>query len=225
MGGGYVEYQVPSRDSQTVLDVVTWIQRNLEPKLSYRFACRVGMCGTCGMMVNGKPRWTCRTHVKEVIDGSSLKIGPLKNLPVIKDLACDMSEFFHKWTKADGAFHPSLTRLDEIEPISPNSPDRQAADAGIECINCAVCHASCDTVEMNPEYLGPAVLNRAWTLVNDQRDGGNPARLRAVSGSGGCHNCHSQQSCQEYCPNLLNPTRSIAGLKRATAKVVLKGEI
>ena len=67
--GAFSDYQVPRQNSQTVLDVVTYIQRHLEPSLSYRFACRVGMCGSCAMTVNGKARWTCRTHVAKVVDG------------------------------------------------------------------------------------------------------------------------------------------------------------
>ncbi len=224
-GGSYVRYDVPRQDSQTILDVVTWIQRNLEPRLAYRFACRVGMCGSCAMMVNGKPRWTCRTHVRKVLDRNSIEIAPLRNLPVIKDLVADMTEFFGKWIKAEGRFHPTATRQDGIAPVLPSSPERQAASAGIECINCAVCYAACDVVELNPKYLGPAALNRAWTLVNDERDGGRKARLQAVAGDAGCHNCHSQQGCMTYCPNDLNPTLSIAGLKRVTARAALKGEI
>lgn len=224
-GGGFIHYQVPRQDSQTVLDVVTWIQRHQEPSLTYRFACRVGMCGSCAMMVNGKPRWTCRTHVRKVLDGNRMTIAPLRNLPVIKDLATDMTEFFDKWGKAEGRFHPTKTRDDGIEPVRPESPRRRLASAGIECINCAVCYAACDVVEKNPDYLGPAALNRAWTLVNDERDGGRKVRLRAVSGGGGCHNCHSQQGCTAHCPNELNPTESIAGLKRETAMALLKGEL
>jgi len=224
-GGSYHQYDVPRQESQTILDVVTWIQRHADPTLTYRFACRVGMCGSCAMMVNGKPRWTCRTHVKRVLIGDRIEIGPLRNLPVIKDLATDMTEFFDKWTRAEGRFHPTQTRDDEIVPVKPDSPERLAASAGIECINCGVCYAACDTVEKNSAYLGPAALNRAWTLVNDERDGGREVRLKAVSGEGGCHNCHSQQGCLSYCPNELNPTLSIAGLKRTTARAALKGEI
>ncbi len=224
-GGAFVQYDVPRRQSQTVLDVVTWIQRNLDPKLTYRFACRVGMCGSCAMMVNGKPRWTCRTHVERVLAGNRIEIAPLRNLPVIKDLVTDMTDFFDKWTAAEGRFHPTATRDDGIAPVLPSTPERQAASAGIECINCAICYAACDVVALNPNYLGPAALNRAWTLINDARDGGRAARLRAVAGDGGCHNCHSQQGCATHCPNELNPTLSIAGLKRATARAALKGEI
>ena len=224
-GGAYRRYRVPAGADQTVLDVVTWVQRNLEPGLSYRFACRVGVCGSCAMTVNGRPRWTCRTHVRKVADGNALEIAPLSNLPVIKDLAADMAPFFDKWVAAEARFHPTLTRDHPIAPVKPDTPERRAADAGIECINCGVCYAACDTVQQNPAYLGPAALNRAWTLVNDERDGAGTARLQAVSGDGGCHNCHSQQGCTTYCPNELNPTASIAGLKRLTALAALKGEL
>ena len=224
-GGRYEQYEVPAKDSQTVLDVVTWIQRKIDPNLTYRFSCRVGMCGSCAMTVNGKPRWTCRTHVEKVLEDGVITIDPLRNLPVVKDLACDLTEFFSKWIKAEGRFVPKARRNDPIQIISPGDKRRQEANTGIECINCAACYAACDVVENNEDYLGPAALNRAWTLFNDVRDGGNMERLRAVSGIGGCQNCHSQQGCTSHCPNTLNPTRSIAGLKRAAFSAALKGEI
>lgn len=213
--GAYQSFEVPARANQTVLDVVTWVQRHADPTLAYRFACRVGMCGSCAMMVNGQPRWTCRSHVSSVSDDGRLELAPLANLPVIRDLTVDMTTFFDKWQRAEARFHPSATRFDEVTGIKPDTPGRKAADEAVECINCGVCYAACDTVRWNPDYLGPAALNRAWTLVNDERDAGGAQRLAAVSGDGGCYNCHSHQSCQAYCPKALNPTRSIAGLKRA----------
>lgn len=224
-GGFYQNYEVPALTSQTVLDVVSWIQRNLDPGLSYRFACRVGMCGSCAMTVNGKPRWTCRSHVSTVMDGDTLTIEPLRNLPVIKDLACDLTPFFDKWTGAKGQFVPTLTRDDPIPNIRPESKKRREASAGIECINCAVCYAACDVVEQDSSYLGPAALNRAWTLINDERDAGQLERLRAVTSQGGCQSCHSQQGCAEHCPNALNPTRAIASLKRTATIATLKGQL
>ena len=223
--GRYQAYAVPLRENQTVLDIVTFVARHLDPTLSYRFACRVGMCGSCAMTVNGRPRWTCRTHVAKVASGGRIEIGPLENLPVIKDLATDMRSFFEKWQQAKGSFVPSRTRNDPIERIAPTSTARIAAGAAIECINCGICYAACDTVRWNGAYLGPAALNRAWLLLNDERDAGNPARLAAVAASGGCHACHSHQSCQEHCPQALNPTASIAGLKRRTMGAYLKGDI
>ena len=223
--GRYQVYDVPQRDNQTVLDVVTWVQRNADPTLSYRFACRVGMCGSCAMTVNGRPRWTCRTHTAKVVKAGKLEIGPLANLPIIKDLVCDLRPFFEKWQQARAVFVPRLTRQHAVEQIRPSSAARVAADAAIECINCAVCYAACDTVRWNADYLGPAALNRAWTLANDVRDMGNRQRLAAIAAAGGCHACHSHQSCQQHCPNALNPTAAIAGLKRHTMQAYLRGEL
>ena len=223
--GRLEEFEVPLQASQTVLDVVTYIQRRLDPTLAYRFACRVGMCGSCAMTVNGKARWTCRTHVAKVAKDGALELRPLANLPVIKDLAVDMTAFFEKWTRAEGRFVPAAEAGADFVTVPPSTPERRAADAAIECIGCGVCYASCDVVAWNPDYLGPAALNRAWTLVNDVRDGAGSARLRAVAGDAGCHSCHSHQSCTERCPKHLSPTASIAGLKRATAKAALRGTL
>jgi fumarate reductase iron-sulfur subunit len=223
--GEYQAFEVPRLESQTVLDVVTHIQRELDPTLSYRFACRVGMCGSCAMTVNGKARWTCRTHVSVVAENDTLEIGPLNNLPVIKDLVTDMVPFFDKWNRAEGRFHGARTRRDDFARVAPESMERKLVDEGIECIGCAVCYSSCDVVSWKPDYLGPAALNRAWTLVNDARDAAAPDRLRAVAGDAGCHACHTQMTCTERCPKFLNPAKSIAGLKRAVLSAALKGEV
>lgn len=216
-GGDYSHYTVPSYSNQTVLDVVSWIQQHCDATLTYRFACRVGMCGSCAMTVNGEPRWTCRTHVNKVIKGDKLTVAPLRNLPVIKDLAADMDPFFEKWVKAKGVHEPSASRHDPMVAVDPQSPQRMAASEGIECINCAVCYSACDTVAANPDYLGPAALQRAWTLVNDEKNKDANSVLDAVSQTGGCHSCHSHGSCTAYCPAELNPMKAVAGLKRTTA--------
>ena len=224
-GGALQDFEVPRQQSQTVLDVVTAIQRDLDPTLAYRFACRVGMCGSCAMTVNGIARWTCRTHVAKVAPDDALEIRPLANLPVVRDLVVDMREFFDKWARARGRLTPTRTRDDDFARIAPASRERREADAGIECIGCGVCYAACDVVAWRPDYLGPAALNRAWTLVNDARDGASLARLRAVAGDAGCHACHTHMSCTERCPKGIAPTASIAGLKRAVAKATWKDEL
>jgi fumarate reductase iron-sulfur subunit len=223
--GAFRDYRVPRRAHQTVLDVVTAIQRTLDPTLAYRFACRVGVCGSCAMMVNGVPRWTCRTHVDRVAADGRLRIAPLRNLPVIRDLVTDMREFFDKWARAHGRFEPSATRRDDFARVRPDSPARRLADAAIECIGCGICYAACDVVAARPEYVGPAALNRAWTLVQDERDRAGLARLRAVAGDAGAFGCHTHMSCTERCPKALAPTAAIAGLKRAVAAATLAGRL
>ena len=221
--GAFQSFEVPRHASQTVLDVVTHIQRTLDATLAYRYACRVGMCGSCAMTVNGVARWTCRTHVDQVVKNDQMEIAPLRNLPVIRDLVTDMREFFDKWARAKGGFEGNRTRQDDFAVLSPEDENRKQVDAAIECIGCGVCYSACDVVAWNPDYLGPAALNRAWTLVNDERDTAGVARLRAIAGDAGCHACHTHMSCTERCPKQLSPTASIAGLKRAVAFAALRG--
>jgi len=223
--GRYETFTVPHETSQTVLDVVTYVQRKLDPTLSYRFSCRVGMCGSCAMTVNGRPRWTCRTHVDRVAENGRIEIGPLRNFPVIKDLAVDMTVFFDKWRDAGARFTPRDGDAPSFVNVDPKSPARREASAAIECIGCGICYAACDVVAWNPDYLGPAALNRVWTLVNDERDADPAAHLGPVAGDAGCHACHSQQGCATHCPNGLSPTASIAGLKRRTLAALLKGQL
>jgi fumarate reductase iron-sulfur subunit len=223
--GEFQQFDVPRQESQTVLDVVTYVQRSLDPTLAYRYACRVGMCGSCAMTVNGRAMWTCRTHVSKVAEDGDLEIAPLHNLPVVRDLVTDMAPFFDKWARAKGRFHGNQTRKDHFARVSPQSAQRKRVDAGIECIGCGVCYSSCDVVTWNPEYLGPAALNRAWTLVNDVRDTATRERLAAVAGDAGCHACHTHVTCSERCPKGIEPTAGIAGLKRMVMAAALKGDL
>ena len=214
--GRFQTFQVARRDNQTVLDVVTTIQREQDATLAYRYACRVGMCGSCAMVVNGRPRWTCRARVSAVVHGEeTLRLEPLRNFTVVKDLAVDMTAFFDKWRDAKGYFESPATPQADFAIVPPASKKRRAAEAGIECIGCGICYSACDVVSWDRDYLGPAALNRAWTLLNDVRDAGNAARLEAVSASSGCQACHTHMSCTEFCPKAIAPTYSIAGLKRA----------
>jgi succinate dehydrogenase iron-sulfur subunit len=125
--GRFQTFAVPRREHQTVLDVVTEIQREQDATLAYRFACRVGMCGSCAMVVNGRPRWTCRTRVSQVAAGNRLRLEPLRNLTVVKDLAVEMTEFFDKWRDAGGSFVSGRTRRDR--PPTPASNASAAACA------------------------------------------------------------------------------------------------
>ncbi len=212
--GEFRTYQVPARENQTVLDVVTEVQRRHAPDLAYRFACRVGVCGSCAMTVNGVPRWTCRTHVSRVAGDGTLTVEPLRNMPRIKDLVADMAPFFDKWQAAGGRFQGTATRHEPMAAIDPASKSRRNADRGIECINCGVCYAACDVVAWKQDYLGPAALLRAWTLVSDERHADRRGTLDRAMGPAGCGSCHVQANCVRHCPVGLAPAEGIAGLKR-----------
>ncbi len=213
--GELVTYQVPLRENQTVLDIISEVQRRFEPDLAYRFACRVGVCGSCAMTVNGQPRWTCRTHVKKVLHEGTLTIEPLRNLPLVKDLVCDLAPFIDSWQKAGAPFAGSSSRNDPPARIDPESRSRRAANAGLQCINCAVCYSACDVVHWDRDYVGPAALNRAWTLVNDIRHSERQQTFDKATAGGGCSACHSHGNCTRLCPIELTPSESISGLKRS----------
>ena len=153
---------------------------------------------------------------------------------IVADGKIDQSEaeFVMSWLvqSRQASDNPIICNLldkvgDDFARVPPQSSARRAIDATIECIGCAVCYASCDVVGWNPAYLGPAALNRAFTLVKDVRDGDGARRLRAVAGDAGCLACHTHQSCTERCPKHLSPTASIASLKRLVSMAALKGEL
>ncbi|ETX00715.1 MAG: hypothetical protein ETSY1_10235 [Candidatus Entotheonella factor] len=194
-------YRVPRLDKMTVLDALAYIQRHLDRSLAFRFACRLGMCGTCTVMVNGIPRWACRTSM-ERLGADRLHIAPMRHLPVIKDVMVDYAPFMDKYRDAMPYFVPLDPEAEETAAISPNARERQAIDPNLECITCGACYASCSMLAHDPEYLGPAALNRAFTLVRDSRDDARRERLEAVGGEHGCWRCHSLYNCTEVCPNI-----------------------
>ncbi len=120
--GAFQAFAIARRAHQTVLDVVSEIQREHDATLSYRFACRVGMCGSCAMVVNGRPRWTCRTRVSEVVaDGGRLQLEPLRNFTIVKDLAVEMTQFFDKWKDAKGYFEPGAAPAQDFAVVAPET--------------------------------------------------------------------------------------------------------
>lgn len=211
--GHMVPYRVPRIEKMTILDALVYIQRHHDRSLAFRYACRLGMCGTCTVMVNDVPRWACRTSI-ERLGGETIRIAPLRFLPVVKDVLVDYEPFFTKYRAAQSYFVPRQEPT-EAAPISPASRERRAIDPNLECITCGACYASCTMLAHDAEYLGPAALNRAYTLVQDSRDGLRRGRLAAVGGEHGCWRCHSLFNCTEVCPKHLSPTRAIQGLKRA----------
>ncbi|MBI2834658.1 MAG: Rieske 2Fe-2S domain-containing protein [Acidobacteria bacterium] len=209
----YVEYVVPVQPKMTVLDAIAWAQRNVSHNLAYRYACRVGMCGTCAVVINGREGWACRTLV-ERLHAPVVTIEPLRNLPVIKDLVVDMQPFFATMMGAMGYFVADGAGCSTGgEPVI-RMRDRTSIDPHIQCISCGACYSACTMVHWDPQYLGPAALNRAATLVMDSRDGARHARLDVLDSEHGCWRCHTQFSCTEVCPMQLNPTESIGYLKR-----------
>lgn len=209
-------YEVPRLEKMTVLDALLHIQRYHDRSLAFRYACRLGMCGTCTVMVNGIPRWSCRTSM-ERLGTATLRITPLRHLPVIKDILVDFAPFVDKY-RAAMPFFVATDPSAEVAAIAPQSRPRRLIDDHLECITCGACYASCTMLAHDSDYLGPAALNRAFTLIHDVRDAARRQRLAAVGGEHGCWRCHSLYNCTEVCPKHLSPTSAIKGLQRAIVR-------
>jgi succinate dehydrogenase/fumarate reductase iron-sulfur protein len=210
--GRFDTFEVAVEEKMTVLDALCAIQSDQDPTLAFRYSCRAGICGTCAMTVNGVPRWTCRLQLAK-LDSATVTLEPLLHFPVIKDLAVDMDPFFGKMKAVMPQFVAKEER-EELVRLSPDARERQAIAPHLECIGCGACYAACGMVNMDPEYLGPAALNRAFTLVHDSRDGAREARLEIVDGEHGCWRCHTQVTCMEVCPKAIDTTGAIGDLKR-----------
>ena len=202
------DYDLEVTPQSTVLDLLFEIQQRLDQTLSFRYSCRNWMCGSCGMLVNGRERLACRTRLVD-LGTPAVQISPLRNLPVVKDLIVDLAPFFEKWNKVGVAF-PNQSKT----PV-PNAPKAQhEIDAHSDCITCGLCYSACDVLSHAPEFLGPAALNRAFTLQLDARDVAHHARGAAIAADGGVFRCHSMGQCTSVCPKGLDPLAAIAALKR-----------
>jgi succinate dehydrogenase / fumarate reductase iron-sulfur subunit/fumarate reductase iron-sulfur subunit len=206
-------HRVAMAEKASVLDALFTLQRGPCPDLAFRFSCRVGMCGSCAMVVNGRERLTCSTLIKEV--GPQLRIKPLRNLPVVRDLAVDLKPFFAAYRSSMPHFIPRDDLNDnEFYPIPHDSPEWKALDHQPQCIDCGSCYSACTLVTLNPGYLGPMALHRALGLLSDPRDKARTERLNLVAGETGAFRCHTLGNCRDVCPRGISPTHSIERLKR-----------
>lgn len=205
-------YRVEAGPDTTVLDALVEVQRGQDLTLAFRYACRVGMCGSCAMVVNGRERWACRTRLAALGEGP-VTVRPLYHFPLLRDLVVDMAPFGERMRAAGAGFVPRSGAPDYAE-IAPASAERRAIDPAIECIGCGMCVSACTMVAHNARFPGPAALNRAFTLQRDSRDGAADARWRVLMSEDALARCHGQGNCTEVCPMGLAPTASILALRR-----------
>ncbi len=200
------ELEIKDETNTTVLDLLIRIQKEQDPSLAFRYACRVNMCGSCGMVINGVEALACKTSVADLPGGKSITIRPLNHFPVIKDLVIDMEPFFKRYKESIPFFEPAQ-ELEEPAVIRPDSRERKNIGLATECIQCGCCVSSCSMINHYEAYVGPASLNRAFTLLLDSRDGLFDLRMNQVLES--CYNCRTEFNCTEVCPKEISPTRSI----------------
>jgi fumarate reductase iron-sulfur subunit len=215
------EYEVPCRKEWVVLDGLNHIKDQLDGTLSFRWSCRMGICGSCGMMVNGEPKLTCATFLTAYAPGP-LRVEPLTNFPVVRDLVVEIGDFMRKLAEVK----PWLIRGQEEPP--PEGEYRQTPEEldvykqFSMCINCLLCYAACPVYGLDPKFVGPAAIALAQRYNLDSRDQGAAERLEALSGHEGIWGCTFVGECTRVCPKHVDPAAAIQRYKLHAALSWLK---
>lgn len=204
-------FRVRRTEPMMVLDLLLAIQHEHDAAIGFRFSCRVAMCGTCTLRLDGRSVLACQTPVPR--DKDTVRLDPAAGLPVVRDLVVDTAPFWREWAKVT----PYLVPRDDLtEPavIPPDAEERQVIDPALDCIGCAACYSSCGVAAASRDFVGPAALNRAMVLAADSRDAAGEQRLELASGAGGVDRCHYMYGCSAVCPKGLDPAAAIRRLRR-----------
>jgi len=208
----FQKYEVPFRKDWVVLDALNYIKDKLDGSLSYRWSCRMGVCGSCGMMVNGAPKLTCATFLSAFLPGP-IRVEPLRYFPVVRDLVVDITDFMRKLKRvkpwivraseralAEGEYLQTPEQLDNYKRFSM-------------CINCTLCYAACPVYGLEPSFIGPAAIALAQRYNQDSRDEGSAERMGILSEHDGMWQCTFVGECTKACPKDVDPAGAIQQYK------------
>jgi len=205
-------FDVPLRKEWVVLDALNYVKDKVDGSLSFRWSCRMGVCGSCGMMVNGEPKLTCATFLTDYAPGP-VRVEPLKNFPVMRDLIVEITDFLEKLSKVK----PWLIREKEKAPSEGEylqSPEQLETFRQFSmCINCLLCYAACPVYGLDPLFAGPAALALAQRYNMDSRDEGKSERLDILSQHDGIWGCTFVGDCTQVCPKHVDPAGAIQQYK------------
>jgi fumarate reductase iron-sulfur subunit len=198
-------YEVPFTDDMSVLQGLQYIKDHLDGSLTFRWSCRMAICGSCGAMVNGRPRLGCETFLREFFPGP-LRIEPLNHFPILRDLAIDQTDFLQKLESVK----PWI--IDDAPPATTYVQTPRQMDEYYQysqCINCLLCYAACAQYGLNEKFAGPAALALLHRYNADSRDRGKAERMEVVNAEDGVWGCTLVGYCSEVCPKGVDPARAV----------------
>jgi fumarate reductase iron-sulfur subunit len=209
-------YEVPLRSDWVILDALNYIKDRLDGSLSFRWSCRMGVCGSCGMMVNRTPKLSCAAFLDDFLPGP-IRVEPLDYFPVIRDLVVDLTDFMRKLQEVK----PWIIRMAE-KPLSEGEYAQTPAQLEAYkqfsmCINCMLCYAACPIYGLEPTFVGPAAIALAQRYNLDSRDQGAAERLELLSGKDGIWECTFVGECTQVCPKSVDPASAIQRYKLTAA--------
>lgn len=210
----FQRYEVPYREDWVVLDALNYLKDEVDGTLSYRWSCRMGVCGSCGMMVNGWPKLTCAAFLRDYLPGP-IRVEPLTYFPVLRDLVINMDDFMEKLSRVRAWLIPQQEKpLSEGEYLQTPAQLARYKQFSM-CINCMLCYAACPVYGLHPEFVGPAAIALAQRYNLDSRDAGRNQRTEEIYRHEGIWECTFVGDCSRVCPKNVDPAGAIQQAKAA----------
>ncbi|MSQ33418.1 MAG: succinate dehydrogenase/fumarate reductase iron-sulfur subunit [Dehalococcoidia bacterium] len=212
----FQDFTLQVGENDSVLDGMIKIREEQDGSLALRCSCRAAICGSCAMRVNGEPRLMCKTRIRDAAPEGLVKVEPMGNLPVVKDLVVDMGPFWQKVRAVKPWLEPPAAKP-EREYLAPNEAMREVVGV-VACIMCGACVSDCTVWEVDPNFLGPAALAKAYRFVADPRNTDNDERLKSLTEYTGIWDCTHCFYCVQACPKDVAPMERILALRREAIK-------
>ena len=209
----FMEFSVPVEKWTTVLETILDVKQHQDHSVGVRYSCRQATCGSCGMIINGKPRLACFTKVSE-LDSDVVTVEPMNNFPIIRDLAVKFERLFDTHHKIKPYLDRDDTELESDAKEFLQSPEElEQYIQFANCIKCGLCNSACPTMATDSSFVGPQALAQAYRYVADSRDKGKDSRLKIIDESHGIWRCHFAGSCSQVCPKGVDPAMGIQLLR------------
>jgi succinate dehydrogenase / fumarate reductase, iron-sulfur subunit len=207
------EYEISAPEEATLLDCLDIVKDQHDGTLGYRKSCRMMICGSCGMRMDGAAVLACQTRMYDVAQAGHVPvISAMGNLPIVKDLVVDMGPFWEKFRSVDPYLQPGYDEPPDGKEYRITQQRMNVIHKEALCINCGCCVSECNAMEADPRFTGPQALAKAMRFVGDPRDGNKIARLEKLNGEHGIWECTRCYFCNERCPKGVDPRDAIAKL-------------
>lgn len=212
----FESFQVPYTDDMSVLQALQQIKGTEDGSLTFRWSCRMAVCGSCGMIINGTPKLACDTFLRDLAP-NPVTVEPLHNFPIERDLVVSVDDFVRKIESVYPYVIPKEPKtLEEGTYLqTPGEMEQYASFA--DCINCMLCYAACPQFGANPDFVGPGAMALLQRYSSDSRDGGQQVRLDRIRGEDGVWSCTAVGICSDVCPKHVDPANAVNQNKSKSA--------
>ncbi|HSI55345.1 MAG TPA: succinate dehydrogenase/fumarate reductase iron-sulfur subunit, partial [Ramlibacter sp.] len=201
-------FDVPYTDDMSVLQGLQYIKDEIDGSLSFRWSCRMAICGSCGMMVNGKPKLSCQTFLRELAPGP-VKVEALAHFAIERDLVVNVEPFIEKLEAIKPYLIPKEPRSLEQGEYLQTPHQLEQIEQYSSCINCMLCYAACPQFGLDDSFTGPGVLALLHRYNADSRDGGKAERMEIMNAEEGVWSCTAVGYCSVVCPKHVDPANAV----------------